>query len=102
MEVLAKLLTQLIQLRVRPYYLHHPDQVSGTRHFWLSPQRGLAIFSRLQGILSGLAMPHYVIDLPGGGGKVPLVPESIVEKRPDLWRIRNHEGRLFDYPILPK
>jgi lysine 2,3-aminomutase len=98
-EILAELMTRLLEIRVRPYYLHHPDRVRGTRHFWLSPQKGLSILEKLRGRLSGLAVPHYMIDLPGGGGKVALSPISILEKRPDFWRICNHEGRIYDYPM---
>jgi lysine 2,3-aminomutase len=98
-ETLAELMTRLLEIRVRPYYLHHPDRVRGTRHFWVSPQKGLSILGKLRGRLSGLAIPHYMIDLPGGGGKISLSPESILEKRTDFWRIRNHKGRIFDYPL---
>lgn len=98
-EILAELMRRLLQIRVRPYYLHHPDRVKGTSHFWVSLQDGLNIFGQLRGYLSGMAVPQYMIDLPGGGGKVPLLPESVVEKTSRLWRIRNYEGNIFDYPL---
>ncbi|MGD9211310.1 MAG: KamA family radical SAM protein [Desulfobacteraceae bacterium] len=98
-EILTELMKKLLQIRVKPYYLHHPDQIEGTRHFWVSPEKGLAIMNRLQGYLPGLAVPRYMIDLPGGGGKVPILPESIVEKKTGLWRIRNYEGKIFEYPF---
>jgi lysine 2,3-aminomutase len=98
-DIIAELMTRLLEIRVRPYYLHHPDRVKGTRHFWVSPQRGLSILDKLRGRLSGLAIPHYMIDLPGGGGKIALSSESVLEKRRDLWRLRNHKGGIFDYPL---
>ncbi len=98
-EILAELMEALLQIRVRPYYLHHPDRVRGTRHFWVSISRGLSIMQKLRGFLSGLAVPYYMVDLPGGAGKVPLLPESIVERRPGLWRLRNHQGRIVDYHL---
>lgn len=101
-ETIAELMERLLQIRVRPYYIHHPDRIKGTRHFWISPEKGLAIMAKLRGHLSGLAVPHYMLDLPGGGGKVSIFPEAIVEKRADLWRIRNHNGKIFDYPLDPQ
>ncbi len=98
-EILAELMETLLQIRVRPYYLHHPDRVKGTRHFWVPLSKGLSIMQKLRGFLSGLAVPYYMVDLPGGAGKVPLLPESIVERRPHLWRLRNHQGRVLDYHL---
>jgi lysine 2,3-aminomutase len=75
--VMEELLRGLLRLRVRPYYLHHMDLALGTGHFRTTIETGLDIMRSLRGPLSGLAIPHYVIDTPGGKGKVPLLPESI-------------------------
>ena len=69
--VLARLMEKLLSIRVRPYYLHHPDPVRGTAHFGVSRERGVEIMRRLRASVSGMAIPHYVVDLPGGRGKVP-------------------------------
>jgi lysine 2,3-aminomutase len=99
-ETMLELMRALLDIRVRPYYLHHPDRVRGTRHFWTSPEKGLAIMNHLRGNLSGVGVPQYMLDLPGGGGKIPLLPEYILEKRPGLWRIRNYAGQRFEYPLV--
>jgi lysine 2,3-aminomutase len=99
--VLRQLFRRLLRLRIKPYYLHHPDQVRGTHHFWCPPQKGLALMETLRGHISGLCIPHYVIDLPGGYGKVPLTPESVVSREGKLWRIRTYSGRVVDYCVDP-
>ncbi len=92
------LLTSLLRIRVRPYYLHQLDPISGTAHFRVPLAQALDLMSRLRGNLTGLAIPQLMIDLPGGGGKVPLVPEYVVSRKPGLWKIRNFKGQVFDYP----
>ncbi|MEJ2641112.1 MAG: KamA family radical SAM protein [Desulfosarcinaceae bacterium] len=98
---LGRLFRGLLRMRVKPYYLHHPDQVRSTGHFWSSPQEGLALLAGLRGHISGLGIPHYVIDLPGGHGKVPLTPEGVVGQDGDTWRIRTSSGEIVDYGIEP-
>ena len=98
---LKALFRRLLVLRVKPYYLHHPDQVGGTRHFWCSPEKGLGLMSALRGHISGMCIPHYVVDLPGGHGKVPLTPETVVSREADRWRIRTYTGEIVDYPLTP-
>jgi len=71
-ETLAALFSGLLRWQVRPYYLHHPDLTVGTAHFRLPIAEGLALVSALRGRLTGLAWPTYVLDIPGGGGKVPV------------------------------
>jgi lysine 2,3-aminomutase len=66
-------------MRVRPYYLHHLDQARGTAHFRVPVERGLAIIAAMRGQISGLGIPQYVVDPPGGQGKVPLLPENLLE-----------------------
>ncbi len=97
-ETLARLLRGLVRMRVRPYYLHQLDRLPGTAHFRVSLSRALDLMAGLRGHISGLAVPQLMIDLPGGGGKIPLLPEYIVERRPDFLRIRNFQGRIFEYP----
>ena len=73
-ETLDQLMRALVTARVKPYYLHHPDLVRGTGHFRVSIERGQALMKALRGRLSGLAQPTYVLDVPGGHGKVPIGP----------------------------
>jgi lysine 2,3-aminomutase len=98
-EVLQSLMEALLCIRVKPYYLHQIDRVPGTAHFQVPIDRSLDLMAGLRGRLSGLAMPHFMIDLPGGGGKMELLPESIIQKSPDYWLIRNFQGRIFRYPV---
>ncbi|KIH76197.1 L-lysine 2,3-aminomutase [Geoalkalibacter ferrihydriticus] len=94
---LEELFRALLKLRVRPYYLHHMDLVRGTGHFRTRLETGLEIMAALRGTLSGLAIPHYVVDLPGGRGKVPIVPES-VEKLGDVAVLRAPRGERVEFP----
>lgn len=87
----------LLRMRVRPYYLHHMDLVRGTGHFRTRLETGLAIMAALRGTLSGPAIPHYVVDLPGGLGKIPLVPES-VERLGDEAVLRSANGERVVFP----
>ena len=98
-EVLHRLMEALLSIRVKPYYLHQIDRVPGTAHFQVPIDRSLDLMAGMRGRLSGLAMPHFMIDLPGGGGKMELLPESIIQKSPDYWLIRNFQGRIFRYPV---
>ncbi len=98
-EIMVRLMRKLLSIRVRPYYIHQGDLVRGTGHFHTSVSKGLEIMAALRGHVSGMAVPQYMIDLPGGGGKIPLLPEYILEKRPDLWRIRTWDGRIVEYPL---
>ncbi|KJS31813.1 MAG: lysine 2,3-aminomutase [Desulfatitalea sp. BRH_c12] len=97
-EVLHRLLDTLLANRVRPYYIHQVDPVPGTSHFRVPLNEGLRIMNALRGKLSGLAMPHFMVDLPGGGGKTALLPECVEERGHPQWRIRNWQGELFKYP----
>ena len=97
-EVLHDLMEALLYSRVRPYYLHQIDRVPGTAHFQVPIQISLELMAELRGRLSGMAMPHLMVDLPGGGGKMELLPESVIERNPDYWLVRNFQGRTFRYP----
>ncbi|MBW1989331.1 MAG: KamA family radical SAM protein [Deltaproteobacteria bacterium] len=90
---LAELFQGLLELRVKPYYLHHLDRVPGTAHFAVPLSRGLRIMDRLRGRISGMALPRYVVDLPGGRGKVPVTPQYLIRVEPDAWVFRGPSGR---------
>jgi lysine 2,3-aminomutase len=98
-EIILDLVQKLIEIRVRPYYLLQCDPVVGTAHFWTSPSTGLGIVDFLRGQVSGLAIPQFVIDLPEGGGKIPLVPDCIVETRENYTVFRNYQDKLYTYPL---
>ncbi|MCD6188218.1 MAG: KamA family radical SAM protein [Desulfuromusa sp.] len=99
-EIISELFRGLLKMRVRPYYLHHMDLTRGTGHFRTSVKTGLKIIHSLRGPVSGLASPHYVIDLPGGKGKVPLVPQY-VKRRGDTLLIQTADGDVVEYPDMP-
>jgi len=98
-EIISELFRGLLKMRVRPYYLHHMDLTRGTGHFRTSVNTGLKIIHSLRGPVSGLASPHYVIDLPGGKGKVPLVPQY-VKRRGDTLLIQTADGDVLEYPDM--
>src|SRR5918996_2028649 len=95
--VMKELMQKLLKARVRPYYIYMADQVAGGEHFRTTVQKGLEIIQALRGWTSGLAVPHFVIDAPGGGGKVPLLPEYVEEITEDEVIFRNYEGKRFVY-----
>ena len=99
--VMHRLMETLLALRVRPYYLHQLDRVYGTAHFRVPLDTGLSIMRHLRGRLSGMGVPHYMLDLPGGGGKVPLTPDYVAEREQRRWIFRNYQGRRFAYPLEP-
>lgn len=101
-EIMKHLMQKLMTIRVRPYYIHQGDLVRGTGHFYTHPKRGLEIIEKLRGHTSGLCVPQLMIDLPGGGGKIPLLPEYVQKKEKSRWLIRNYEGKSFEYPIKEK
>jgi len=95
-DTLASLFRALVECRVKPYYLHHPDLAPGTSHFRLPISEGQAIMRALRGRVSGLALPTYVLDIPGGYGKVPI-GSSYLEPVPDGWRVTDYCGGEHDY-----
>ncbi len=99
-ETLAKLMRAFVENRIKPYYLHHPDLAPGTSHFRLNIEEGLALARALRTNLSGLAMPTYMLDIPGGFGKVPLESTN-VEKTATGHRIRDGRGVWHSYPPSP-
>jgi len=96
-ETLADLYRALVALNVKPYYLHHPDLAPGTSHFRLSIEEGQNIVSQLRGHLSGLCQPTYMLDIPGGHGKVPLTPCALEALKDGGYKITNHKGQQHLY-----
>jgi lysine 2,3-aminomutase len=88
---------ELLKIRVKPYYLYQCDPITGSSHFRTSVDRGLEIIEALRGHTTGYAVPHYVIDAPGGGGKIPLLPDYVVGREGDDLLIRNFEGNVYRY-----
>jgi lysine 2,3-aminomutase len=96
--VMKALLHKLLMCRVKPYYLYQCDLIAGSAHLRTSVRRGLEIMNQMRGFTTGYAVPQYVIDAPGGGGKVPINPEYILSHNNDRVVIRNFEGKIFEYP----
>jgi len=95
-EVMKRLMQKLLTIRVRPYYIHQMDLVKGTSHFRTPVEQGLKIMSGLRGHTSGMATPYYVIDLPGGKGKVPILPAD-VKRDGNTFFLRNYLGEVVEY-----
>jgi lysine 2,3-aminomutase len=96
--IFAKLLHKLLEMRVRPYYIYQADLVKGTEHFRTPVSTGLKIIESLRGHTSGLAVPHYVIDAPDGGGKIAVIPNPVVKMTEDEILLMNYEKKIFSYP----
>jgi len=96
--VMRALMQKLLMCRVKPYYLYQCDLISGSAHLRSSVRKGLEIMDDLRGHTTGYAVPQYVIDAPGGGGKVPINPDYVLSRNADRVVIRNFEGRIFEYP----
>jgi lysine 2,3-aminomutase len=97
-EIQQALVHKLLMCRVRPYYLYQCDLIHGSSHLRTSVAEGVEIIEGLRGHTTGYAVPQFVIDGPGGGGKIPINPNYIVETTPGRVTLRNFEGRIFDYP----
>ncbi|MBI4869618.1 MAG: KamA family radical SAM protein [Candidatus Wallbacteria bacterium] len=97
-KVLKDLFQKLLTMRVRPYYLYQADIVNGANHFRTTVEKGLEVIGALRGHTSGLAVPQYVIDAPGGGGKIPILPEYVVKRTRDEVTLRNYAGKEYKYP----
>ncbi|MCB1534311.1 MAG: lysine-2,3-aminomutase-like protein [Rhodoblastus sp.] len=96
-EILAALMRAFVEARVKPYYLHHPDLAPGTGHFRLSIAEGRRIVAELMRRVSGLARPAYVLDIPGGYGKIPLGSEAAAPDGAGGWRLEDSTGRIHPY-----
>jgi lysine 2,3-aminomutase len=95
-SVLADLMRAFVECRIKPHYIHHGDKAKGTGHFRLSIAEGQRLMRGLRGVLSGLCQPSYMLDLPGGHGKVPLDP-VYATKKSDLWTIEDYRGHRHTY-----
>jgi len=98
--VMKELVQKLLLCRVRPYYLYQCDLIRGSSHLRTSVAKGIEIIEALRGHTSGYAVPQFVIDAPGGGGKVPVNPGYVLYHDKEKVVIRNFEGRIFEYPEL--
>jgi len=97
-DVMKELTHKLLMMRVRPYYIYQCDPVKGTHHLRASVRKGIEIIEALRGHTTGYAVPQFVIDAPGGGGKVPIGPEYVLAHDKQRVIIRNYEGKVFEYP----
>lgn len=96
--VMKALIQKLLMCRVKPYYVYQCDLIAGSAHLRTSVRKGLEIMQALRGHTTGYAVPQYVIDAPGGGGKVPINPQYTLSRNSDRVVIRNFEGKVFEYP----
>jgi len=94
--VVRKLNQQLLQIRVKPYYIFHPKVVKGTSHFWVKIEDGLEIMESLRGRTSGMAIPTYIINGPKGMGKTPILPNYLMYLGKDKAAFRNWQGEYFE------
>lgn len=97
-EVMKTLMHKLLKIRVKPYYIYQADLTMGTDHFRTTVEKGLEILKGLMGHTSGMAVPYYVIDTPGGGGKVRLLPDTVIRYSRDEVVVTNFEGKTYRYP----
>jgi lysine 2,3-aminomutase len=97
-DTIKELMHKLLMMRVRPYYLYQADLTRGTNHFRTRVETGIQIMQAMRGHTTGFAVPQFVIDAPGGGGKIPLMPEYVVDFGEKEIVLRNFEGRLYRYP----
>jgi len=95
--IMKKLVQELLKIRVRPYYIYQCDLAMGTEHFRTSVATGIQIIEKLRGHTTGYAVPTYVVDAPGGGGKIPLQPDYVVSRGKGKIALRNYEGKIFEY-----
>jgi len=96
-HVMKKLVTGLVKIRVRPYYIYICDQSMGISHFRTPVSKGIEIIENLRGHVSGYAVPTFVVDAPGGGGKIPIMPTYLISQSPSRVVVRNYEGVISTY-----
>ncbi|QTA80299.1 L-lysine 2,3-aminomutase [Desulfonema limicola] len=97
-ETMTELMHELMKMRVRPYYMYQCDPISGSSHFRTSVQKGLEIIKGMRGFTTGYAVPTYVVDAPGGGGKIPLMPDYVEAHTHEKLILNNYENKCFSYP----
>lgn len=96
-QIMKKLVLDLVKIRVRPYYIYQCDLSMGIEHFRTKVSKGLEIMEALRGHISGYAVPTYVVDAPGGGGKIPVMPHYLISMSPTKVVLRNYEGVIATY-----
>jgi len=96
--IMKRLMQELLKIRVKPYYIYQCDLSEGISHFRTPVQKGIEIIEALRGHTSGLAVPEFVIDVPGGGGKVPVMPSYLISQSDKKVILRNYEGLIASYP----
>lgn len=96
--VMKKLVQELVKIRCRPYYFYQCDMSKGLEHFRTSVEKGLEIAESLRGHTSGFSVPTFILDAPGGGGKIPLAPQYLISMSDKRVVLRNYEGGIFSYP----
>lgn len=97
-DTMRELMKGLLAMRVRPYYLYQADLTKGANHFRTPLDVGLDIMDKLRGHISGLAVPQFVIDAPGGGGKIPMLPNYVISRDEDKIILRNFKYNVYEYP----
>jgi lysine 2,3-aminomutase len=97
-DTMRELMKKLLSIRVRPYYIYQADLTKGANHFRTPLEVGLEIMDKLRGHISGLAVPQFVIDAPGGGGKIPLLPNYVISRDEDKIILRNYKYNVYEYP----
>jgi lysine 2,3-aminomutase len=96
-DIMKKLIHKLVLNRVRPYYIYQCDLSMGLEHFRTPVSKGIEIIENLRGHTSGYAVPTYVVDAPGGGGKIPVAPTYLISQSPEKVVLRNFEGVITTY-----
>ncbi len=96
--IMKSLMQKMLTIRVKPYYLYQCDLIPGSSHFRTTIEKGIEMIENLRGHTSGYAVPQFVVDAPGGGGKIPLLPDYVVESGPEKWVLRNYKRNKYTYP----
>lgn len=96
-ETMKKLMQGLVSMRVKPYYIYQCDPIKGANHFRTRVEKGIEIIKAIRGYTSGLCVPHFVIDAPGGGGKIPLLPDYLQSINEEKVVLKNYEDKEFEY-----
>ncbi|MGE5683508.1 MAG: KamA family radical SAM protein [Bacillota bacterium] len=96
-DTIKELMQKLLKIRVKPYYLYMADETKGANHFRTSIRTGIEIMDKLRGHTSGLAIPYFVIDAPGGGGKIPILPEYVLHHDEEKIILRNYKNEIYVY-----
>lgn len=97
-DTMKELMKGLLAMRVRPYYIYQADLTKGANHFRTPLKVGMEIMDKLRGHISGLAVPQFVIDAPGGGGKIPMLPNYVISQDEDKVVLRNFQYNIYEYP----